>query len=193
MRRVVKVGGSLLLRAELPQQLAAWLAKQPPAETLVLVGGGQLIDAIRNLDAVRRVDQVAVHWRCVESLGTTFEFFADWFPHWQAIRSGEEFRAALNRGFAANDATLIAVSAFYSPQSDFDLPTDWRTTTDAIASVLAVESSADELVLLKSCQVDRSLSLDRLAAAGIVDAAMLPIAQRVKSIRVEQLAGQRQV
>ena len=191
IRRVIKVGGSLLLRPDLPQVLNAWLANQTPAQTLVIVGGGQLIDAIRKLDAIRRTDAVSVHWRCVESLRTTFEFFADWFPRWPTVRNAEQFRAALDCGFSCDYPTLIAVSAFYSPQHDFDLPTDWRTTTDAIATVLAVECSADELVLLKSCEVDPSLSLGQLAAAGIVDEAMAPMAQRIDSIRVEPLAGQR--
>ena len=191
IRRVVKVGGSLLLRPDLPQDLNAWLANQTPAQTLVIVGGGQLIDAIRKLDAVRHTDTVSVHWRCVESLRTTFEFFADWFPHWPTIRNAAEYTAALDRGFACDYPTLIAVSAFYRPQQEFDLPTDWRTTTDAIATVLAVECSADELVLLKSCEVDSSLSLEQLAAAGIVDEAMAPMAQRIDSIRVEPLGSSR--
>ena len=188
MRRVVKVGGSLLLNADLPSRLSSWLSSQQRAETLMIVGGGELIDAMRRLDRVQPCDPVKLHWRCVDLLQTTFQFMKDWFPAWHAVESAAEFRQALDTGFSSDRPTLIAVDSFYRADSNDRLPTDWRTTTDAIAGLLAIQSASDELVLLKSCPVDDSLSINDLAAAGIVDQALPLIADQVNKIRTERLA-----
>lgn len=189
-RRVVKVGGSLLRRGDLPERLGAWLTAQPPGETLVIVGGGELIDAMRRLDAVRAVDPATMHWRCVSLLRGTFETVRDWFPSWHVIESAGSLDAAIERGFASDAPTLISVPAFYHPDADDDLPPlpeDWRTTTDAIAAQLAVRVRAGRLVLLKSCPVEPAADLDELSRRGIVDEAIVGIADRVPVINVQPL------
>ena len=187
MRRVVKVGGSLLQQANLPRDLVAWLSSQQPAETLLIVGGGELIEAIRRIDRAALNDPATVHWRCVDLLQTTYQFVKDWYPNWESIETVAEFQRALDCGFSNSRPTLVAVGSFYRPESDGGLPTDWRTTTDAIAALLAIKCCSDELVLLKSCQVDDSLSINELAAAGIVDEALPLIAAQVDKIRIERL------
>ncbi len=187
MRRVVKIGGSLLLRSRLRRDFNAWLSSQSPAQTLVIVGGGELVDAIRNLDQVRSRDSAVVHWCCVDLLQTTFQFLRDWFDDWHLIETAEGFQDHLDAGFPVDRPTLINVRSFYRPDCDHGLPHDWRTTTDAIAAALAIQTFSDELVLLKSCEPDDSLSLQQLAATGIVDAALLPIAGQVNRIRVQRL------
>ncbi|MEM7558752.1 MAG: hydantoinase/oxoprolinase family protein, partial [Planctomycetota bacterium] len=49
--RVVKVGGSLLDIPNLGDRLASWLSQQPRAVSLFVVGGGGLVDAVRDLDS----------------------------------------------------------------------------------------------------------------------------------------------
>ena len=51
-RRVIKLGGSLLLRNSLRRDVLNWLSNQPPAKNIVIVGGGKIIDAVRDLDAL---------------------------------------------------------------------------------------------------------------------------------------------
>src|SRR5262245_59141995 len=48
--RVVKLGGSLLTWAEWPTACRRWLAMQPPRRTVLIVGGGGMVDAVRNWD-----------------------------------------------------------------------------------------------------------------------------------------------
>lgn len=189
MRRVIKVGGSLLQRSDLRDSLQRWLARQRQAESLVIIGGGELVDVMRRLDAIHDVDPVEMHWICVELLETTLRLFAQRFD-WPRIVTAEALRHASEAGFAVDTPTLISVSAFYSRQRDaegVDLPCDWRTTTDAIAALLAHRVGAEELVLLKSCEVDRSASPEQLARAGIVDEAFPHVAPRVPTVRVERL------
>lgn len=187
MRRVIKIGGSLLLRDDLPSALQGWLVEQRPAENIVIVGGGELIDAIRRLDALRPSESSDVHWRCVRLLETTYRIACDWFPKWDHVDSFAAFQRGVNFGFSSGKPTLVEVSSFYRANGKHDLPLDWRTTTDAIAALLAIKSSADEVVLLKSCDVDTSRSIADLATAGIVDQAIPLISDQLKSVRIEKL------
>ncbi|MEE2936794.1 MAG: hypothetical protein VYA84_12460 [Planctomycetota bacterium] len=70
--------------------LSTWMSQQTPAETLCIVGGGKVIDAIRQLDGVHPGDPAMIHWLCVDSLQTTFHFVASWFD-WSIIVRPSEF------------------------------------------------------------------------------------------------------
>ncbi|QDT09433.1 protein kinase [Planctomycetes bacterium K23_9] len=187
MRRVIKIGGSLLLRGDFPQAMHQWLARQTPAENVVIVGGGELIEAVRRRDSVRPGDAADVHWRCIDLLTTTFQTAGDWFPKWQQIDSSEGFQRCVDFGFSSSYPTLVKVASFYRRSHAQELPLDWRTTTDAIAVLLGNRSRADEVVLLKSCDVDPAWSIDQLTAQGIIDEAVPMIKQHFKTFRVEKL------
>ena len=113
MRRVVKVGGSLLLRENLPSESRSWFAAQRPAENIVIVGGGELINAIRKLDALRESSPAEVHWRCVGLLSTTFQIVCDWFPDWEHVSTAEAFQRGVDFGFCSGKPTLVDVNSFY--------------------------------------------------------------------------------
>ncbi|MDG2224518.1 MAG: hypothetical protein P8L85_24265 [Rubripirellula sp.] len=166
------------------------MSQQTPAETLCIVGGGTVIDAIRQLDSIHPADPDMVHWMCVDSLQTTFQLVASWFD-WSTIVRPGELQTAMTGGFSTVSPTLLAVSSFYYPAASFltriTLPHDWRTTTDSIAALLAIETEADELVLLKSCEVDHEFTPQQLAEQGIVDDAFPEIAEGISVIRIERL------
>ena len=186
MRRVIKVGGSLLAAPQLPCSLTRWLADQGTAENLVLVGGGDLVDAVRRLDRIRPGDPVDTHWLCIELMETTRRIFANWFD-WKSLTSPEGLLQQVRSGFPSEHPTVVSVQAFYDRDTDIQVPLDWRTTSDTIAAILAITVNADELVLLKSCEIDRGHDLPALSDAGIIDDAMSMLADKIPSIRVEQL------
>ncbi|MDA8743183.1 hypothetical protein N9N28_01005 [Rubripirellula amarantea] len=188
MIRVVKVGGSLLLNPMLVDTLQDWIGCQEPATNVLIFGGGKVIDAIRELDTVHSLDPVATHWHCIDLLDAMFQVVSDWFPAWEAIRSPEMLQDLSEQNSAAA-TRLVRVGAFYRPGDDSRLPQDWRTTTDSIAAHLAIRLNADELVLLKSCDIPNEFTAASLAATGIVDAAFPLIAQHVARIRLERLQG----
>lgn len=178
------------MRPDLPIAFEAWLAAQAPAENLIIVGGGELIDAVRHLDKVRPLDSGEVHWRCIHLLTTTFKIVGDWFPAWQRLDSPGTFARCVDFGFSSSQPTLVRVTAFYQPSHNASLPLDWRTTTDAIATLLGNLSSADEVVLLKSCDVDASLTVDQLVSQGIIDEAVPLLEHTFSRLRVEKLPEQ---
>jgi aspartokinase-like uncharacterized kinase len=189
--RVVKLGGSLLTHEHLVPTMLDWVARQSPAQTLVVVGGGEIVDAVRTLDKKYPLPSAQVHWMCVDLLRATHLYAATMFPQWSSIDSVSKLRtvvATRDRG-----TSLVSISSFYG--SDMpegastvakSLPSDWRTTTDALAGLLAVQVNADELVLLKSCEIPE-VGILELAMRGIVDETLPNLANLIPYIRVEQL------
>ncbi|MCY2974718.1 MAG: hypothetical protein NTW52_08650 [Planctomycetota bacterium] len=70
---VLKIGGSLLSQTDWPSRLNHWLQTQPAGLYFTIVGGGEAIEAMRELDRIHTLDQTAMHWRCIDMLEATFE------------------------------------------------------------------------------------------------------------------------
>lgn len=187
-RRVLKIGGSLLSRPDFADVVADWLRAQPPAQNLAIIGGGAAIDAMRELAERFRLDETAMHWRCVRLLRATYEIAGELFPQWQRI-DGERAFAALAAAPPRAGHWLLAVDAFYSPatHAGSGLPAGWQTTTDSLAAYLARRTHADELVLLKSCTIPPRATVAELSAAGIVDEAFQAALPPGPRLRMESL------
>ena len=194
MRRVVKVGGSLLTRPALGREIEGWVRNQEPAENLFLIGGGDLINTVRHWDALHPSDPVEVHWRCIDLLRFTFQFASERFSDLQVIRDKAELNTLMEKPCLENLDYLVAVDAFYRRdpipfaigEVGLELPESWATTTDAIAGLLGLITSADEVVLLKSCGIVTQ-DIFELANQEIVDPVLPTFADRIKCIRVEKL------
>jgi aspartokinase-like uncharacterized kinase len=168
--RIVKVGGSLLDWPLLKDRLTAWLARQPAACSVLIVGGGDLTDAIRRVQAIHRFDDETAHWLCVRALSVTAQMLATLLFEARVTSSLDEFSAFAQSGVATvvfDPATFIRQEEPRAP--GVVLPHDWTATTDSIAACLAVLTLADELVLLKSADPPPGKSLAELAAAGYFD------------------------
>ncbi len=199
MLRVIKIGGSILLRNNLAATVHQWLDAHPADETMVIIGGGKLIDAVRELDQQHTMSPQQTHWMCVDLLTATASFAAEIFG-WPLVATEQEWNVAIEQSKTLPKPhgpavpTVITPNVFYNRKNsknknilDMRVPTDWRTTTDTIAALLAHRIDADELVLLKSCPIVSKMSFTKLAEAGIVDEAFPEIATGLKTIRVEQL------
>ncbi|EMI45866.1 aspartate/glutamate/uridylate kinase [Rhodopirellula sp. SWK7] len=214
MLRVIKIGGSLLVRDHLMADLRVWLNRQPPAITLAIAGGGEMINAVRQWDRLRPGDPANVHWRCVEMLRFSFESLAEsfqsdfHFPDFETIADVAAWHRfatiiASSKSISQSPPKLYLgnVPAFYhrdtaarhdiAAQHTSDrvprLPETWDTTTDAIAFWMAARLNADECVVLKSCDVDPASSLKDLIDGGVVDPACSRFAGCDFRIVVERL------
>lgn len=178
---VVKIGGSLLRGGNIAERVETYCRSLGDASVWMIVGGGGLIDAVRQLDSLRSLQPIANHWRCVDLLDATFEIAGEWFPFASAIADEPRLKTELlDRG---NAIRLVRVGCFYRPDRTFGLPRDWTTTTDAIAVAFASHIGCSRVTLLKSCEVPPS-SLDQLAQDGIIDGAT-PSASRRMGISVD--------
>jgi aspartokinase-like uncharacterized kinase len=136
---VVKVGGSLFDWPELPRALWYWLQDQPPAENLLIAGGGALCDVIRRWDEVHALGEELSHALCIESMGSS----ATLLKHVLAT-ARERFAAEMpNRQEAVS---VVDVREY----PNLAVPHSWQVTSDSLAARVAVTCRADELVLLKS-------------------------------------------
>lgn len=204
--RVIKLGGSLLDLPEIGVKLQQWLLGQPAAVNLIVVGGGEIVEAVRRLDQIHRFDPSQVHWWCVDLLTTTARIAAQQIPDCGLIVTRAELKYVLEggSGHPAESATYTVVpSAFYardfhdgifssqheSPQA-WDLPQTWETTTDSIAALLGLLTRAGELILMKSVDPVGPNAAGQIGSAyeiwaklGLVDAAFPRIATSIPKIR----------
>lgn len=195
--RVLKLGGSQLESADCVQRVLEWLQAQPPARTLMLVGGGPPVDAIREMAQGQAnhgsgYDEEFLHWLCIDAMDISFRLVAEKlkpYEAWTILRSHRELQ-----DWIAGHATtfgLVHIAAFYRAdnyrQLPLALPLSWETTSDSLAALLATIIDAEELVILKSCRVDESRSWTELARAGIVDAAFPDAVKHIRKARVVTL------
>ena len=186
-RRVIKVGGSLLQRADLADQLKIWIKQQTVAENFFIVGGGIIVDAIRALDQMHRLEPCQTHWMCVDLLDVTYQIARNWFADWTHVETRNQLHHVINRPVTAMNH-LVATKSFYHQDDDAGFPQGWQTTSDSISARLAIVVDADEIVLLKSTNVDRNETISSLVTAGIIDPVFPDAAKSIANVRIEKLA-----
>ncbi|MBX3414375.1 MAG: hypothetical protein KF708_16930 [Pirellulales bacterium] len=184
--RVIKLGGSLLDEPSLRRQFSTWLAQQTPARNLVVVGGGALVDAIRDIDRRQQLGEKAAHWLAIDAMSVTAHIAVALveLPLVERMATWEASAAA---------TAIVDVRHFLAEQEPRQpgerLPYGWSVTSDSIAARLATTLGACELVLLKSTLPEATESLAAIAKSGFVDehfavaAADLP---RVRLVNLKQ-------
>ena len=168
---VAKIGGSLLDLPDLPDRLKSWRAAQPASHIVFVVGGGKIVDAVRDLYQQRAWGDASAHWLCVELLSVTTRIVGAWIPEWARVDSID----LLRRQIAQEGSTLFQpisyLRAVQSAASHQTMPATWDVTSDSIAGRVAIELGADKLLLLKSCLPPDAIASnsEELAEAGYVD------------------------
>jgi 5-(aminomethyl)-3-furanmethanol phosphate kinase len=185
--RVVKLGGSLLDLVDWPRRLANWLAGEPPAVNVLVVGGGELAEAIREYDRRFSLGEEAAHWLCVRALSIHAEMAA-------TVLRQQLFNASLVRRFGDLGQLAGDCLAVFDPEaflrdeesrfSGTPLPHTWAATTDSIAARVAECLGAEELVLLKSAPPPADPTD---SAAGYVDAHFAAAARNIRRVRFVDL------
>lgn len=163
---VVKLGGSLTEQPFETSPLRDWLsmlAQAGAGRVVIVPGGGRFADAVRQAQAQWDVDDLAAHNMAVLAMAQTAHLLCGLNPALQRCDREAELSAALQQG-------AVAVWSPIELQRDrADEDTTWDTTSDSIALGLALRWRATRLVVVKSCAVDPSASLEQLSAGGIVD------------------------
>lgn len=173
MLTIVKVGGSLLDLADLPQRLRRFVTtlflnstSASACQILVVVGGGKVVDAIREYDSVHTLDERGSHWLSVELMHCTSQLLQLMIPEWPIIDQPKQLHEWLSERSQHPRAMIASPHCFYGPQLNFQaLPIGWDTTSDSISALLARITGADELVLLKSTGASETNDLSILDEA----------------------------
>ncbi|HEX3725809.1 MAG TPA: hypothetical protein VHV08_06180 [Pirellulales bacterium] len=188
-RRVIKLGGSLLDWPELVPQLRCWLSRQPAAASVVVVGGGRAVDAVRKRDQRQILGDEAAHWLSIRAMTETAQMVLRQLPEAARVRNLSQARKA-----AISSLSILEVEPFLrgDAHSADALPCTWDVTSDSIAARVAVALRGEELVLLKSMLPSGPARLDFWSRVGVVDAyfprAAAGLNVRFVNLRHEQFA-----
>jgi aspartokinase-like uncharacterized kinase len=181
--RVVRLGGSLLDDPQVVPRLRTWLAAQPPAPNVLIVGGGAWVEAVRAAFATHGLSLSAAHWLSVRAMGLTARLALALWPEAELLVDLAAARAWQRtdapaildvRRFLEDDATRGGPGA---------LPQNWSVTSDSIAAAVALQLETAELVLLKSALPRPPHSLTHAAARGYVDAHLPQAARGIAAVR----------
>lgn len=162
---VFKVGGSLLTHPQTPGMLRQWVSEYE--RVAIVVGGGEIIDSIRNIDAVHEHEAATVHWLCVRMLRHTAELIAIWLPEATLIDSPAAWQAY--QAERPEGIFIVVPELFHNPTTDDPLPRDWTTTSDSIAGLLCRILDSKHLILCKSLQVPIDTNLEDALELGWID------------------------
>lgn len=164
--RVIKLGGSLLDLPDLGVRLTRFLHELTPQDSsLILVGGGPIVDAVRQYDRLWKLDESDCHWLCVQLMNSTARLVQLLSPKWPLISDPPSLTAWASFARRSKNPTqchpiaIVAPDSFYSPNINASaLPLSWETTSDSIAALLASVVNAEQLILLKSADPPQELA-----------------------------------
>ena len=168
---VVKVGGSLLGLPGWPTLLADLIATLGDETTppLLIVGGGSVVDGLREIDAASPRPTALMHDLAIDAMRLTASIVAD--------ALGLPVVAT-----AAGGGVLDAATWLRSSGQAARLPAGWHVTSDSIAALVAAETGRGLLLAKRVPPPGGDHDLERLAAAGWVDAHFPTAAKGVGSL-----------
>ncbi len=166
---VVKLGGSLTGDPLLPQWLAL-LAQLGGGRVTVVCGGGRFADEVRHAQALWQFDDVAAHNMAVLAMAQNAYMAQGMNPQLQLASSEAEIRRVLHAGH-----TAVWLPMEWT-RTHADAMANWDVSADSMAVHLARQLNAERLVVVKSCEIDRSATLARLSQEGVLDRRFASIA-----------------
>lgn len=164
---VFKIGGSLFDLPGLPNLLRRVLALRPDRAPLLVAGGGQAADAVREWDRSYELADEAAHWLAIQSMDLATGLLSHFFPEARLVRSPGQAQQAAHEGVMA----LLCAECFIKAaeaRGHAPLERSWRTTSDSIAA-WAADIVGAELVLVKSLPLPCGIDFEQGARLGFVD------------------------
>ncbi len=174
--QVLKVGGSLVTQPDFVAALRAWLKAQqrtdPARHFVLLVGGGVLVDGLRQLDLTHPMSEEIVHWHAIDLMESLGRIVGGWLPE---IEITSDFVVAQEKCRQPGVTLLLATDFLRQVEPSLPgnpLPAGWHVTSDSIAARVAIGLDAGTLTLLKSMSADPATvggDWRRAAEVGLVD------------------------
>ena len=189
-RLVIKIGGATLFQSNgFVRELNALLRENEGSQIWLIVGGGDLVEAIRTAHRIYPdLDHEELHWRCVELLDHTWAIARQVYGYGVAIETSEEL-AMHSRQQSTPEVLWVRVQSFYSRAASHSVPiawqpsSNWNTTTDALAWLLGKTIDADRVLLIKQCECDPNWPLAEAAKLGVIDSELARLIEKNPSAR----------
>lgn len=163
---VVKLGGSLAENGRMASPLS--LVSRARRPVVIVPGGGHFADAVRDAQQALGFSDACAHDLAIRAMQQMADAILALAP--QLV--GADTLAAMKRAF--RDGRVAVWLPVRLCDRDRTIPRDWSITSDGLAARLAERLGGAEVVLVKSCTVDRSASAATLARARVVDP-MFPV------------------
>lgn len=175
-RVVIKIGGATLFQPNgFESELNELLKENAGAQIWLIVGGGDLIEAMRTAHRIYPdLDHEDIHWRCVALLDHTWDIAKRTYGTGVAIETTEDLQEHVRR-LTTPGLFWVRVQSFYSRATSHLIPKvwqpspNWNTTTDVLAWLLAKTIDADRAIIIKQCECDPNWTAMDAARLGVVD------------------------
>ena len=158
---VLKVGGSLLSWPDWPRLLDRLVAGVGDVPLAIVVGGGAVVDGLRQIDAAAPQPAKLMHELALDGMHTLA----------QLVSKSTGLPLSANPPLTGTACVLDAPTWVLTQPAAADLPASWDVTSDSIAARLAREHNV-ALMLAKSAPPPATwcgASLESLTATGWVD------------------------
>lgn len=169
---VLKLGGSLLDLADLPDRLRTALLVLSGDRPLLICGGGEAADVVRHWHATHGLSEEQSHWLAMDSIRLNQRLLLTLMPELELVSN----RVAAESAWRCGRVPLLDLMSFVSIEETAadvttPLPHSWNVTSDSLAGWVAVRWPASRMILLKSAELDIDDPSFRAAADhGLVDA-----------------------
>ncbi|MEM5389464.1 aspartate kinase [Paraburkholderia phymatum] len=159
---VVKIGGSLS-RDPLLEEWLADLSDFGRGRVVIVPGGGRFAEQAREHQDIWRFDDVAAHNMTVLAMAQYALMMQGLCRQLLIAATDAQIRAALHAGRVA---VWVPLDLLFQEANRL---TSSDVTSDSLAAWLANRLNAERLVVVKSCEIEPSRSIEEYAALGIVD------------------------
>ncbi|CDY74339.1 delta 1-pyrroline-5-carboxylate synthetase [Caballeronia glathei] len=159
---VVKIGGSLSHDPALREWLTQ-LWEVGGGRVVIVPGGGDFADTVRQYQREWRFNDVAAHNMCLLAMAQYAILMQGVLPELVLASNEQRIRRALRDGRVAVWVPTELMRVTPDPM------TNWDTTSDSLAAWLSATLNAERLMVVKSCAVDAGTPLEALASNGVID------------------------
>lgn len=168
---VLKIGGSVARTADtLCAVLDAVQSSQRPI--VVVPGGGVFADAVRTAQADLGLNDRTAHLMAISSMHQSALMMVGLCPELVACESLSEIRCVIAAG------GKCIWMPFDECENDAALPSDWSTTSDAIAARLCERLGDLPIVFVKSRLPEGNCGISQLVSANLIDPVSAKIIER---------------
>ncbi len=136
IKQVVKIGGSLF-----PNHAIELARKLKDTNSVIILGGGEFANLIRQYDEEIKFSQEANHWTAIDCMDIIAKLVNDKVESTRLVYSIEEVKKVSDDGFTP----IFVVSEFLRDEDPFEC--SWDVTSDSIAAYVAHLLNANLLIV----------------------------------------------
>lgn len=166
--KVVKLGGSLLATGKIFDCLRKIIDSNE--KTVVVCGGGEFANQVRDIQKKYHFDDIAAHEMAILAMQQMAILCQNLQPEFKLESSILHLK---NHHFSIWSPDIKELNAD-------NIKPSWEITSDSLAAWLAVKLDAEKLVIVKSCVIDSTATIENLTQQTILDFGFKQFIQNTK-------------